>query len=414
MANFPNIAWFDPMTFFPEGQPMHWGPLFPLLSSAICLILGAHSRPEIISVCLLIPCVMAAILVPVVFYIVKKVADWKAGLIAAFFLAICPGQFFFRSYYGYYDHHIGEVLFSTLFCLGYVYTLVYCRQHPVDIADRQTWRIPTILGLICGVLYVSGLALMPTMILFALLVGMFTPVWFIIQRYLGHLGGSALIVNTVTFLIAIIGFFIIGIHGEGGLNYYTIGHPFSYALIILGTWILFGFSWVLRARPFSHYIISLLGVSILGGILLAIVSPDLFNYLLANANAFFGQEIHWKTIQEARPWTFNDAWRTFQYSLILFVIGIGVLLNRFRKELCPSSAFILIWSVVILFATMQHIRYEYYFAVPVANPGGNLCCIGYRSGNEIPLSFDQGKRGTPNPDKRRKTEGTSIRSKKIN
>nr|WP_319539782.1 oligosaccharyl transferase, archaeosortase A system-associated [uncultured Methanospirillum sp.] len=375
MENFPSIAWFDPMTYFPQGQPMHWGPLFPLISSAVCLVLGAHARPDIISVCLLIPCVMAAILVPVVFFLVRMIADWKAGLVAGFFIAICPGQFFFRSYYGYFDHHIGEVLFSTLFCLGYLGAVVYCRKHPVDIADKETWKTPAILGLICGILYVLGLALMPTMILFALLVGMFTPIWFIIQRYIGHLGASAVVVNTVTFLVAIIGFLIIGVHGEGGLNYYTTGHLVAYSLIILGTWILFGFSWALRERPFSHYILSLVGVSVLGIGLFALLSPELFNYLLANANAFFGQEIHWKTIQEARPWTFDDAWRTFQYSLILFVIGIGVLLNKLRKELCPSYVFILIWSLVVLYATMQHIRYEYYLAVPAAILGG--ISVGY-------------------------------------
>ncbi|MDD1728493.1 MAG: oligosaccharyl transferase, archaeosortase A system-associated, partial [Methanospirillum sp.] len=56
IANFPQFEWFDPMTFFPDGQPMHWGPLFPLVSSAICILAGAHSRPEIIQVCLVIPC----------------------------------------------------------------------------------------------------------------------------------------------------------------------------------------------------------------------------------------------------------------------------------------------------------------------------------------------------------------------
>ncbi|PKL58627.1 MAG: oligosaccharyl transferase, archaeosortase A system-associated, partial [Methanomicrobiales archaeon HGW-Methanomicrobiales-4] len=308
--------------------------------------------------------------------LVKKVADWKAGLIAGFFIGIFPGQIFFRSYYGYFDHHIGEVLFSTLFCLGYIYALVYCRKHPVDISNKETWRIPALLGLLCGVLYVFGLALMPTMILFALLVGMFTPLWFIIQRYIGHLGASALVVNTTTFLVAIIGFFIIGVHSDGGLNYYAIGHPIAYGLLILGTWILFGFSWLLRDRPFSHYILALIGISISGLVILALASPDLFNYLFANAIQFFGQDIHWRTIQEARPWSFDDAWRTFQYSLFLFVIGMVILLYRIKKELCPSHVFILLWSVVVLYATMQHIRYEYYLAVPVAILGGITIAFG--------------------------------------
>lgn len=111
IANYPNIAWFDPMTYFPYGQPMHWGPLFPFIGATVCMIAGAAARTEIISVSLFIPCVIAALVVPVIYLLVSRIADWKAGLVAAFFIAIVPGQFFFRSYYGYFDHHIGEVFF---------------------------------------------------------------------------------------------------------------------------------------------------------------------------------------------------------------------------------------------------------------------------------------------------------------
>ncbi|NLV27521.1 MAG: oligosaccharyl transferase, archaeosortase A system-associated [Methanomicrobiales archaeon] len=367
IANYPNVSWFDPMTFFPYGQPMHWGPLFPFIGATVCILLGATTRPELISVSLFITCVMAVLMVPVVYLLVKKIADWKAGIIAAFFIAIIPGQFFFRSYYGYLDHHIGEVLFSTIFCLCYISTLVYCRKHPVDISNKETWKKPALFAFICGIAYVIGLSLMPTMILFALLVGIFTPVWFIIQRYLGHLGASALLVNSITFIVAIIGFFLIGIHAQGGLNYYTLGHPIAYFLLILGNIILFAFSFRLKDKPYWYYIAVILGVTVLGIILLAVLLPDLFKYLVDNAIGFFGSDdIHWKTIQEARPWTFDDAWRTFQYSLLLFGAGVAVLLYRLKKELCPSHAFTLIWAVVIFFSTWQHIRYEYYLAVPVA------------------------------------------------
>ena len=367
IANYPNIAWFDPMTYFPYGQPMHWGPLFPFIGATVCMIAGAVTRTEIISVSLFIPCVIAALMVPVVYLLVSRIADWKAGLVAAFFIAIVPGQFFFRSYYGYFDHHIGEVFFSTLFCLCYLAALVYSRKHPVDLSDRETWKIPALLGLLCGLTYVLGLALMPTMILFALIVGMFTPVWFIMQRYIGHLGASALLINTVTFFVAIIGFFFIGVHAEGGLNYYTIGHPIAYSLLILANILLFGFSYQLRGKPYWYYVGAIVGVTLLGIIALAVVLPDLFAYLMANANAFFGSDdIHWKTIQEARAWTWDDAWRTFQFSLLLFGAGAAVLLYRIRKNLCPSHVFTLIWALVIFYATWQHIRYEYYLAVPVA------------------------------------------------
>jgi dolichyl-diphosphooligosaccharide--protein glycosyltransferase len=58
LANFPNYAWFDPMTFFPTGMSVPWGPLFPTIIAVFSLLVGATTRPEIIRVGLLIPPLM--------------------------------------------------------------------------------------------------------------------------------------------------------------------------------------------------------------------------------------------------------------------------------------------------------------------------------------------------------------------
>ncbi|PKL60049.1 MAG: oligosaccharyl transferase, archaeosortase A system-associated, partial [Methanomicrobiales archaeon HGW-Methanomicrobiales-4] len=367
VANFPVYNWFDPMTYYPAGQPRHWGPLFTLISAFGCYLTGAVTKTDIASVCLFIPGYMAAVMVPVVYVIVRKISDEISGIIAALFIAIIPGQYFFRSYYGYFDHHIGEVLFSTLFCMVYIIAILYCREKPVQIFDSQTWKKPMILGIVCGVIYVLGLAIMPTQILFALIVAIFTPVWFMIQRNTGHIGASVLVINTATFLVSIFGFFLIGSDlTQSGMNFYTLGHPIAYCLIIIGTWILFGFSYYLKDKGLLHYILALSGVTILGIILLAVFIPSLFNYFIGNAVMFFGDDIHWQTIQEARSWTITDAWHSFNYALILFVGGYLVLFNRFRKNLNPSYLLIIIWSSLIFYATIKHIRYEYFFAVPLA------------------------------------------------
>jgi len=371
IANFPQYAWFDPMTYYPQGQPQHWGPLFTLISAAACLLVGATTRVDIASVCLFIPGIMAALMIPVTYATVKLVSDWKSGIAAAFFMTVVPGQYFFRSYYGYFDHHIGEVLFSSIFCLCYLYALVYCRKNPVQIEDKGTWKIPILLGVLSGFTYVLGLAIMPTMLVFALIVAIITPIWFMIQRHNNHLGASALVINTTTFIIAILGFFSIGVNtSQLGMDFYSTGHPIAYGLIILGTWILFGFSYYLRNKSFISYVLAIIGVTVLGIVLFALLFPSMFTYFLQNANAFFGEDIHWKTIQEARQWTFFDAWHTFNYSLFLFAGGILVLLRKFKREINPSYIFLLIWSVLILYATCEHIRYEYYMAVPIAMLAG--------------------------------------------
>src|SRR5512138_703800 len=114
LANFPNYAWFDPMTMYPQGTSIYWGPLFPTVIAICCLLTGAATRTEIISIGLLIPPLMAVATIVIMYFVGKTCGDWKTGILASGFTAIVTGQFFYRSFYGYMDHHIAEALFSTL------------------------------------------------------------------------------------------------------------------------------------------------------------------------------------------------------------------------------------------------------------------------------------------------------------
>src|SRR4030042_2223596 len=72
LANFPNYAWYDPMTFFPTGMSVPWGPLFPTVLALFCLIVGATKRPEIISTGLLIPPLMGVLIVAIMYLVGKR------------------------------------------------------------------------------------------------------------------------------------------------------------------------------------------------------------------------------------------------------------------------------------------------------------------------------------------------------
>ncbi len=124
LANFPGYGWFEPMTNYPFGTRIYWGPLFPAIIAACCLITGAVTRPETIGVGLLVPPFMAAAIVVLMYFAGRAFGDWKTGILASGFTAIVSGQFFTVSWYGYIDHHIAEVLFSTLFCLAYCYAIL--------------------------------------------------------------------------------------------------------------------------------------------------------------------------------------------------------------------------------------------------------------------------------------------------
>ena len=367
LRNYPAYAWFDAMTLYPIGETIYWGPLFPTLIATLCLMVGATSQMEIIYVALLTPPLLAALMVPLLFLIGWRIADWKTGLLAALFIAIIPGQYFQRSLFGYADHHILEVLFATLFCLGYLTILAHTKSHPVDLSRLETLKVPALLSVLTGGAYLLGLITMPTMILFALVVAVFTVVQYCWDFYRGRSSDYLLLANVVIFGIAIIGLLLFGIKHPGlDLSRYTVGHIYAYLMIILATGGLAALARYLKGKGIATFLLALAGTAVAGVLLLALFLPSVYQILIASLFGFFGQQEVTQTVQEARGWSLNFAWITFQYGLILMVAGILAILYRNYREEHPDQVYVLVWSLIMLFSTIQHIRYEYYLAVNIA------------------------------------------------
>ena len=92
----------------------------------------------------------------------------------------------------------------------------------------------------------------------------------------------------------------------------------------------------------------------------------MYNLFISSLFAFFGQQAITNTVQEARGWALNLAWMTFNYGLILMAGGALVMIYNNIKDEHPHQIFALVWSLIMLISTWQHIRYEYYLAVNVA------------------------------------------------
>jgi dolichyl-phosphooligosaccharide-protein glycotransferase len=367
VRHFPGFAWFDPMTYYPYANTTPWGPLLTWISASFCLLFGASTRDSIIQFSLMIPPILAVVMIPVIFILVQKIADWKAGIIAAIFIATISGQYFFRSLFGYLDHHIAEVLFLTIFIVFYIITLQYCRTHPISFGKGDTLKWPILLSAATGVTYVIGLANMPTMILAGLIVSIFTLFQFIWNFYRERSSEYLVLMNVVIFAIAIIGSFVIGIQVSGfRFEQYSIAHPFSYLLLIGGTIVLYALVKVLSGKQKYYYPLSIITIAVVGLLVLFGLFPEIFNNLVYGLSAFFLQDPYFLTIQEARSWSVAEAWETFNWSLILMAIGFVILIYWLWKDKRDEHLIVLIWSVLILYATSQHIRYEYYLAVNIA------------------------------------------------
>ena len=353
------------MTLFPAGSVIYWGPLFPTLIATIALIFGATTRPEVIAIGLIIPPIMGMLMITVMYFIGKIAGDWKTGLLTAGFTAIVSGQFFYRSMYGYMDHHIAEVLFSTIFCLLYMYVLYSEKDTEVVLNDFSTYRKLVLISICAGIAYVIGLLVMPTMILFAMIVGMFTALQFIIDVLRKKSTEYLLLINTIIFSIAIIGVTLFGFKTQGlNLSSYSIGHIYAYLALIGVTGFLYILAQRFKETPI-YYPLALGGLGIAGTFTVMLISPTMYQLLISSFFAFFGQAAVTNTVQEAMGWTTNGAWNAFNFGLYLMIGGAIVMFIKNIKDEHPYQIFALVWSLTMLLSTWQHVRYEYYLAVNI-------------------------------------------------
>ncbi|BBL69373.1 oligosaccharyl transferase, archaeosortase A system-associated [Methanoculleus chikugoensis] len=367
VANFPGYAWFEAMTLYPTGDNIHWGPLFAQIIATLCLLTGASTRPEIMVVASWVPPLMAVAMVPVTYLLARKIADWKTGLIAAGLIAVIGSNYAYRSLFGFVDHHIAETLFSTIFVLAYVAALLAARDRSFSPKNFETLKIPVITAALAGIAYLLGYFNMPTMILFALIVAAFTLVQFILDFFEGRSSEYLVLINAVVFGVVIIGAAAFGFpHSGFSLVFYTVGHAVAYAALIAGTLVLYALSVFLKDRPKCYFPAALAAVAALAVAVLYIALPEIYDLLIANLLSFFGTGATTTTVQEARAWSFDAAWATFHWGLVLTAGGAAALLWQNRERVNPAHVFVLIWTAIILASTAAHVRYEYYLAANIA------------------------------------------------
>ncbi len=276
LANHFQYPWFDPMTNFPIGTSIYWGPLTIFIADFACTIAGAVTRPDIIGACLLVTPLFAAATVSLMYFVGKAFGDWKTGLLASGFTAVVSGTFFLYSLYGYFNHRDGEVLFSTLFCLAYLYILISEKGSTINLADFGTWRKTALLSVFAGIAYLLGLFLMPTMILFAFIVGVFTLVQFVFDFHRGRSSEYLLIANSIIFVIATIGLLIFGFKSPGmDLSTYSVGHVYAYLCLIGGTVLLYLLARLLKNREKYWYSLTIFGCGIFFVAILFVAAPGI-------------------------------------------------------------------------------------------------------------------------------------------
>ncbi len=365
VSDFPRYNWFDPLTAYPTGKSVNWGPLFPMIVSALCIVTGAVSRVDFIAVSSWVPVIFGILMVPVVFFLGRLVAGWKAGIIAAIFIALVSGEYFYRTMAGVVDHHCAEVFFTTVFCLFYIYTLRKASEKEADLANPASLKHLLIPSAISGVALAAGLAVMPTVLLFAMIVALFTLFMYTWNAFHGKRTDYLLVSNGIVSAFAIAGLAIIGIHSPlYSLATYSAAPIHAIVLLFFGTALLQFFSMVFLGKPWIF-----IGVTVVCAIgcigAAALVNHSLVDSGFSAISSVFGQSFQDFPISEEKPWSLSQMWSSYNIGIILAFIGLSLLAHRFWKRECPAHLFVLVWGVIILISTIMHSRYEYYCAVIV-------------------------------------------------
>ena len=363
------FIFFEPMTLFPTGQNIVWGPLFTWLSVPFAFLAGDVTRTELIDAVSWLPAVLGCLMVPVMFFLGKKLGDWKTGLLAALFIAVIGGQFFSRSLYGHFDHHVAETLFSTLFCLCYVLGLSYLHGKEISVKNPATLKLSIILGIVSGVAYLLSLLTMTTLVV----VGFFASVLTLIQFILDYKSGKSteylVVLNVLTFSIAALGLLLYGVRDGFGFTDYSYGLLAAQLLVIAGTLFLYGLEKGISKlqKPWYIYPLAILAVAVVGILAVWILLPSLFFSMVGSLSAFFMPNgAGWTTIQEMSAWSFEAAAAAFNCGILLAIGGFIILVWQVIRRETPAALFVLIWSLFMCIATISHIRWEYFFAVNIA------------------------------------------------
>jgi dolichyl-diphosphooligosaccharide--protein glycosyltransferase len=362
--NFPQYNWFDPMTAYPTGKLIDWGPLYPFLAAVLCLITGAVTRDGIIEISGFVSPLLAVLTVPIMYGLGKKLGDYKTGIIAAGLISITSLLYFSFSSYGMIDHHIAEAFFSTLFFLIYLCALAYARQNLVNFKNVKTHPHFCLLSALAGVIYFLGLITSTTLILTLLVIAVYTFVQGLADFYFGKSSDYLCILNIVMLGVATVLLILFGFK-RGGISFsqYSVGIVYLHIVLIAETIVICILAEIFRKKR-TGFFISIAGLGT-GALILSQVVPSLRFISLQALNLLFGSSVYTVGVEETLPWSLANAFDTVNVGIILAAGGFLVLGYSLWKNQDRELTFFAVWSAVMLLITVQHQRFLYYFTINI-------------------------------------------------
>ncbi|WNY26525.1 STT3 domain-containing protein [Methanolapillus ohkumae] len=426
LHNYPHLSWFDPATTYPYGTNQAFAPLFDMMAGTFIKILqaltGNTSTEYAMTIFAYWPCLLAALCVIVIYFVAKKIFDSRSvGLFSAFFVAIAPGQFLSRSIIGFSDHHVAEVLFSTLAVFFLVVTLLKAKDKIItydDLKNKKISSIKTILpyAVLTGITLGLYSLVWEGALLFAFIIGIFITV----QMITNHMKGESTVFIALTGLIIFaIDFLMVIVTPQ--IGEYKSLHMLALGAGMLAILVMAVLSYVLEKKNVKriYYPAVLAGIGIVAAGIGSLISDSVRNAVFGVVG-FFTRTGGALTIGEASPyfgntippiiftamiaifliglpflgtsvfqkdknriyflvgWTviftilmmitgqdFVELFTGFSVFGYIWIIALPILAYKATQDNNMEKVFLVVWTMVILWALVQQNRFAYYFIVPI-------------------------------------------------
>jgi oligosaccharyl transferase (archaeosortase A-associated) len=379
--NFPHLNSFDPYMLFPGGgwTSYHF-PFFDYLLAGIIWLIGLGSPTEhtVNLVAAYFPAILGALTVIPVYFIGKTLFNRWAGIVSAGLTAILPGEFLWRSILGFTDHHVAEVFFTTTAMLFLILAIKNSQREQLTLAhfrhpNKTSITRPMIYSLLAGVFL--GIYLISWMgsLLFVFII----TAYFLIQFTIDHLKQKPVdylcLVGVITLLTALV--------ISAPINRDKL-YLASLAIALIVPIALTTVSRLMSRRKLSpfYYPMALLGVGLAALGILYATDSSLLKSMMDQLGIFSWQT--GTTVQEMQPLllpygsgggiSLIVAWGNFTTSFFLSIIALGILIYLIIKQNEADKTLLVVWTVVILAATLAQRRFNYYLAVNVAILTGYL------------------------------------------
>ncbi|UZE92298.1 MAG: oligosaccharyl transferase, archaeosortase A system-associated [Methanosarcinales archaeon] len=380
--NFPHRIMFDPFTNFPVGNSLHFGPLFDQTVAFLALLVGfgSPSQHTIEVVGAYFPAALGTLVVIPVYVIGREIFDKRVGIFSALLVAIMPGQFLSRSVLGFTDHHVAETLFSTLTIMFFIIAIKRAGKQELTFEHllKKNWKVlksPVIYSTLAGFMLGCYLLCWVGALLFAFVIAVYVA----LQCIVDHMRGKSLdylcVVGAITFVMPLI-MILPCVESRFGFATFRYSwlHVSVFTLGILAFLVLSGISKEANRRNLEriYYPLTLIGVGTLGLAAIGLVAPTLLNTMLNSFNVFrpTGGAL---TIAEVSSifykggqFTLETVWYNFTTCFYVAVIALLMVGYRVIKEWRPEDMLLVVWSAIMLFATIGQNRFAYYFVVNVA------------------------------------------------